>query len=385
MQKNADVVIIGGGVHGCSIAYHLAKAGVKNIAVLEKKYLASGGSGRSAAGIRQQFGTDINIYLSAETVKMIENLTDELDYPHDMELMQEGYTMLAYSESQLKQFEENSNRQNTLIPGCETEILSPGELKRRFPLLNTANLHGASFNRQDGHICPFHLTNSHAVAAKRLGVNFYTYQEVVNIFSEGSKVTGVETKDGHIINTPIVVNAAGPHGGQISRMVGLEIPMYPERHQILVTEPLDMVVPSMMISLTHGVYFKQTGNGSMLMGVNDPNEVKDFNENSTGGFLVEVAKKAMAHMPALRNTRVVRQWAGLYDITPDQQPILGPVDEIEGFYMNVGWSGHGLMMGPVIGKLMSQMITGKELDIDISCLHFNRFKTGELIPEPVCI
>jgi len=384
MLKNAEVVIIGGGVHGCSIAYNLAKAGVKDIVVLEKKYLGSGGSGRSAAGIRQQFGTEINIRLSTESIRIMENLTEELEYPHDMELMQNGYTMLAFSESQLEQLAENARLQNSLISGCRTEILTPEDLKEKFPLLNTEGIYGASFNRRDGHICPFHLTNAYAVAAKRLGVKFYTYQEVVNIHSEKARVTGVETKSGHIINTPVVVNAAGPEGKQVGRMVGLEIPMYPERHQLLVTEPLDMFLYSMVVSLAHGIYFKQTANGSMLMGLNDPHEVKDFNENSTCEFIIEVAKKVISHMPALRNTRVVRQWAGLYDITPDHQPVLGPVDEMEGFYMDVGWSGHGLMLGAVIGRLMTQIITGKEPDIDISCLHFNRFKTGDLVPEPVC-
>lgn len=387
MLKSADVVIIGGGVQGCSIAYHLAKKGIKNIAVLERSYLSSGGTGRSAAGIRHQFGTEINIKLAAESIRMIENLTHELDYPYEegLELMQKGYTMLAYSKSQLAQFEENAKRQNSLIPHCNTEILSPEDLKEKFPLLNINGLHGASFNEKDGHVNPFHLTNAYVMAAKRLGVNFYQHTEVVNIFCEGSKVKGVETKDGHVINTPIVINAAGPQGGQVSRMVGIEIPMYPERHQILVTEPLDMVLPSMMISLTHGTYFKQTSTGSILMGLNDPHEVKDFNEDSTGEFLIEAAKRITAHMPALRNTKVIRQWAGLYDITPDQQPILGPVDQVDGFYMDVGWSGHGLQLGPVVGKLMAQLINNEEPEIDIRPLNFNRFETGELIPEPVCV
>lgn len=384
MRKTANVVIIGGGIHGCSIAYHLAKKGFKDIVLLEKDYLANGGTGRSAAGIRHQFGTEINIRLAATSVKMMENLSEELDYPQGIGLMQGGYMMLAYTESQLDQFKKNAELQNELMD-AGTQILTVDEAANIVKGINKEGLVGASFNKRDGHIDPFQATQAYAEAAKRLGVEINTCTEVVDIKTSGSKVIGVVTQNGDVIDAEIVVNAAGPHGALIGKMVGLEIPLYPERHQILVTEPLEMFLPCMVISFTHGTYFKQTPHGSLLMGVGDPeHEVKDFNEESTWQFLKDVAKKITFHLPSLKDVRVVRQWSGLYDITPDSQAILGKTD-VDGFYLDVGWSGHGLQLGPVVGKLLAQDIAGEKPDIDYSAMSIDRFKIGQLIPEPACV
>ncbi|MFW5971032.1 MAG: NAD(P)/FAD-dependent oxidoreductase, partial [Desulfovermiculus sp.] len=374
MQNTAEVVIIGGGVHGCSIAYHLAQKGFSDIAVVEKGFLATGGTGRSAAGIRHQFGTEINIRLASESIKMMEQLKEELEYPCDLGFRQGGYMMLAYSESQLKQFEANVELQNKLV-NAGSRILSCEEVAAIVPGINThEGLLGASFNAKDGHIDPFHLTLAYAEAARRLGVNFYTQTEVLDVKTTRGKVTGVTTSRGDI-DAPVVVNAAGPHGRIIANMVGLDAPMYPERHQILVTEPIEEFLPCMVISLTHGCYCKQTPHGSLLMGVGDPNEVKDFNERSSWQFLQDVAQKVTFHIPVLERLRIVRQWAGLYDNTEDKQAILGETG-VEGFYIDIGWSGHGLQLGPVVGRLMAQKIAGQEPEIDIRAMSIDRFATG---------
>lgn len=384
MPRKAEVVIIGGGIHGCSIAYHLAKKGLQNVILLEKGYLACGGTGRSAAGIRHQFGTEINIRLAAASIKMMENLTEELAYPRSIDLLQGGYMMLADTVSQLEQFKVNARLQNELV-GANTQILTVDEIEAVVPGINSDDLVGASFNSRDGHIDPFHLTQAYADGAKRLGVSIFTETEVTDILVKANRVKGVVTHQGNIIETPMVVNAAGPHGALICRMVGLEIPLYPERHQILVTEPLEAFLPCMVISFTHGTYFKQTPHGSLLLGVGDPlHEVKDFNEESSWQFLKDVAKKVTAHLPKLKGVCIVRQWAGLYDMTSDSQGIVGATD-VEGFYVDVGWSGHGLQLGPIIGKLMAQMIAGEKPEIDISVMGIDRFKTSKLIPEPACV
>ncbi len=383
MQNKAEVVIIGGGVHGCSIAYHLARIGFTDIAVVEKSYLASGGTGRSAAGIRHQFGTEINIRLAAASIKIMENLQDELQYPYDIGFRQGGYMMLAYSESQLQQFEANVALQNKLV-NAGSQILSKEEVADIVPGINTREgLLGASFNEKDGHIDPFHLTLAYAEAARHLGVKFHTRTEVLDIQTKDNQVTGVLTDQGQI-TTPLVVNAAGPHGRIIANMVGLDVPMYPERHQILVTEPLEDFLPCMVISLTHGCYCKQTPHGSLLMGVGDPNEVKDFNQGSSWQFLQDVAQKVTFHIPVLEKLRIVRQWAGLYDNTEDKQAVLGET-AVRGFYLDIGWSGHGLQLGPIVGKLLAQKIAGQETDIDLTPMHIDRFASGQLIPEPACV
>lgn len=385
MTSKAEAVIIGGGVHGCSIAYHLAKMGWKNVVLLEKRYLAGGATGRSAAGIRHQFGTEINIHLAAESVKRMERLEEELDYPESIELMQGGYLMLAYSRDQLDQFKCNMELQKKLHPHNKTVILSPQEIKEMIPLINLEGLMGASFNPRDGHANPFHVNQAFANAASRLGVHIRTAREVVDINTQGDRVTGVTLNNGEQISSPVVVNAAGAHGKLLGRMVGLDIPVIPERHQILVTEPLEMFLYTMVISLTHGAYFKQTPHGSMLLGVGDPeNEVKDFNERSSWQFLQDVAKKVTFHMPALKNVNIIRQWAGLYDITPDSQAILGDT-EVKGFYLDLGWSGHGFQLAPVVGQIMAEIISGKKPVIDVGCMHLRRFEEGNLIPEPACV
>ncbi|WP_449240810.1 NAD(P)/FAD-dependent oxidoreductase [Desulfoscipio gibsoniae] len=384
MRKSANVVVIGGGIHGCSIAYHLAKRGFKDVVLLEKNHLASCGTGRSAAGIRHQFGTEINIRLAATSVKMMENLAEELDYPRGIDLMQGGYMMLAYTESQLEQFRENAEMQNSLM-NAGTRILTVAEAAEIVKGLNMEGLLGASFNKRDGHIDPFHATQAYADAAKRLGVEIYTRTEVVDIKTGGGKVTGVVTDQGDVIDTGVVVNAAGPYGAIVGKMVGLDIPLYPERHHIAVTEPLEMFLPCMVISFTHGTYFKQTPHGSLLLGVGDPeHEVKDFNYESTWQFLKDVAQKNIYHLPILKKVKVVRTWAGLYDMTPDSQAILGKTD-VGGFFLDIGWSGHGLQLGPVVGKIMAQVIAGETPDIDITVMSLDRFRTGKLIPEPACV
>ncbi|MHB1653045.1 MAG: NAD(P)/FAD-dependent oxidoreductase [Desulfitobacteriaceae bacterium] len=384
MRKSANVVIIGGGIHGCSMAYHLAQKGFSDIVLLEKRFLASGGTGRSAAGIRHQFGTEINISLMADSVKIMENLTKELDYSQGISLMQGGYMLPAYSQKVLNQFKKNAELQNTILDN-KTRILTPEEVANAIPGINKEGLLGASFNQKDGHVDPFHLTQAYANAAKRLGVEIYTETEVADIKTKGGRITGVVTNKGELIDTPVVVNAAGSHGIFIGKAVGVEIPITPERHQIMVSEPLEMFLPFMVMSLDSGVYFKQTPHGSLLLGVGDPeHEVKDFNEESTWQFLRDAAKKITTVWPKLKGVRIVRQWSGLYDVTPDHQAILGKTD-VEGFYLDLGWSGHGLMMGPVVGKLMAQMIAGEEPDIDISAMNLKRFKLGKLIPEPAVV
>ncbi len=381
----ADAVIIGGGVHGCATAYYLAKAGCKRVVLLEKGYLASGGTGRSGAGIRHQFGTEINIRLSSAAVRMMENLEQELEYPRGISLMQKGYLIIAYTETQMEQFAKNVQLQREIDPENLTEILTTEEINRKLPFLNVEGVLGGTFNRRDGHANPFHVVQAFAEAAKRLGVDIRTFTEVVDIRTDQGKVTAVVTDKGEVIQTPVVVNCAGPHGAVVSKMAGVDIPLYPQRHQVAVTEPLEMFLPCMVLDFTHGTWFKQTPDGSLILGVGDPeHEVKEINQRCTWEFMKDVAEKMVFHIPRLKDVVVVRQWAGLYDMTPDSQAILGATP-VEGFYLDVGWSGHGFQLGPIVGKIMAELISGQKPCIDVSCMSLERFEKGELIPEPNCV
>ena len=379
MIKTADVVIIGGGISGVAIAYNLAKKGVKNIVVIEKSYLASGATGRCGAGVRQQWGTEMNCRVAMESIKFFETANEELQYDRDIEFKQGGYLIVASTEKEDLQFQKNVALQRSL--GMEVEYMTPKEATRIVPYLNTENLTSATFCQKDGHLNPFLATDAYAKAAERLGVEIYTYTEVIGINTKNGKVTGVLTNVGEIF-TNTVVNAAGGYSKNIADMVNIDIPVYSERHQILVTEPVEQMQGPMVMSFSLNIYCQQTPHGSFIMGRGDDKEPRDLRVSSSWQFLDEMAKTVTNLLPPLGNLRLVRQWAGLYNMTPDRQPIYGAVDGVEGFYLAVGYSGHGFMFAPMTGLLMSEIILGEKTSIDISSLDLGRFKRNELVFEP---
>lgn len=378
VARTADAVVVGGGIQGVAVAYQLATRGLRPLLV-EQGYLASGSTGRCAAGVRQQWGTEMNVLLARASIKMFERMEEELDYPRGIEFKQRGYLILAYHERQWEQFLRNVALQRSL--GVPVEVLSPEGAREIVPYLNVEGVVGATFCPEDGHINPFRAVEAYAQAAVRLGAEIWTFTRVTGIAVEGGRVVAVHTTRGDI-STPVVVNTAGPWSDQVARMAGLEIPTYAQRHQILVTEPVGPVQGPMVISFFHGLYCQQTPHGSFIMGLGDPHEPRNLDCGATWRFLEEMAAVVTKMLPPLAELRVVRQWAGSYDMTPDAQPILGPAPEVEGYYYSVGFSGHGFMLAPMTGKLLAQLITGEEPDIAVDRLGPNRFARGELILEP---
>ena len=379
MINTADVVIIGGGISGCSIAYNLAKKGVKNVVVLEKNFLASGSTGRCGAGIRQQWGTEMNCRLSMESIKFFETANEELEYDGDIEFKQGGYLLVSSTEKEDAQFKKNVELQKSL--GIPVEYLTPKEAAKIVPYLNASIIRSATFCPKDGHLNPFLTTDAYAKAARRLGVKIYTFTEVIGIKTENRKIRGVITNKGEI-STNIVVNAAGGYSKQIADMVGINIPAYSERHQILVTEPVEPMQDPMVMSFSLNIYCQQTPHGSFIMGRGDDNEPRDLRITSSWHFLDEMAKTVVELLPPIGELRVIRQWAGLYNMTPDKHPVYGSVKDLEGFYLALGFSGHGFMLGPMTGLLMAEQILGEKNTIDISKLTLDRFEKGELVFEP---
>lgn len=377
MIKKADIVIIGGGVVGCSIAYNLAKLGAKNIILLEKNTLASGATGRCGAGIRQQFGTKMNCILARESIKIFENLSQELEY--DIELNQGGYLILAYTEKEVNQFKKNVALEQSL--NIKARFITVEEAKEIVPPLNTEGILTATFCPTDGHANPFKTNFAYAEAAERLGVKIYTFTEVKEIETENHKIVAVNTDKGKVL-TPIVVNAAGGYSGIIGKMVGVDLPVYSQRHQILITEPLDPLFRPMLMSFSRNFYCQQTPHGSIIMGFGDPNERKDGDIGSSWQFAQEMAQKMTAVVPLLKEVSMIRQWAGLYNMSPDAQPILGEHPQIEGFYMAIGFSGHGFMLAPITSKLIAELILKRKTSLPIDKLEIGRFERGELIIEP---
>jgi len=313
MIKRASVVVIGGGIIGCSIAYNLARMGCKNIVLFEKNTLASGATGRCGAGIRQQFGTEMNCILARQSIKIFENLSQELDY--DIELNQGGYLMLAYTEKEVNQ-EVNQFKKNVALEqslGIDARFITVEEAKEIVPPLNTEGLLAATFCPSDGHANPFNTNFAYAEAAQRLGVKIYNFTEVKEIKTEDNRIVSVNTDKGEVL-TPIVINAAGGYSGEIGKMAGVEIPVYSQRHQILITEPVDPLFKPMLMSFSRNFYCQQTPHGSIIMGFGDPDEPKGYNIGTSWQFAREMAKKMTAVVPLLKEVSMIRQWSGLYNM-----------------------------------------------------------------------
>jgi sarcosine oxidase subunit beta len=378
MKRGTEVAIIGGGVSGCAIAYHLARLGCREVSVYERGYLASGSTGRCGAGVRAQWGTEMNCRLAFGSLKRFERLAEELDYP-DIEFKQGGYLILAFSRAQLRQFEKNVVLQRSL--GIPSRAVTPGEARRIVPHLGAPDLAGATYSSSDGHCNPFKVTDAYALAARRLGVEINTHTEVLGLEVRGSRVLGLRTSRGPV-SCSAVVNAAGPYSAAVAEMAGVKLPVFSQRHQILVTEPVAPMQDPMVISFTHGLYCQQTPHGSFIMGLGEPTEPKGFDTGHSWQFLAELARRIDYLLPPLGKLRIVRQWSGLYNVTPDAQPVLGSAGDPANFWQAVGFSGHGFMLAPMVGEIMAQMILGLEPTVSVTCLDLGRFARGDLVLEP---
>ncbi|MBN2605459.1 MAG: FAD-binding oxidoreductase [Bacilli bacterium] len=371
---NAEIVIIGAGISGVSIAYNLANKGVKNIVVFDSEYLTSGSTGRCGAGVRQQWGTKMNCLLAKKSVEFFEKAQEVLQYPRDIEFKQEGYLIVATNELEDEQFTKNVLLQQSL--GIPVKKLTPLEAKQIVPHLNIDKIVSATYCKTDGHLNPFTMTEAYYLAAKRLGVTFYFHEKVTDIIVENNKIQKVITNKREV-QTHKVVNAAGGYSKEVAKLANVDVPVFSENHEILVTEPIEKIQGPMVISFALNIYCQQVPHGSFIMGRSDPFMPHSHNIESSWKFLDEMAKTAVGLLPPLGELRVVRQWGGLYNISPDRQPIIGGTKELEGFYLACGFSGHGFMFAPMTGLLLSEIILEEPTTIDINELHLDRFKDGD--------
>lgn len=376
LPKSAEVVIIGGGVVGSAIAYELTKRGIKDVVILEKSYISSGSTGRCGAGVRQQWGLEMNCRLAKGSVDIFENLTEELDY--DIEFRQGGYLVLAHSDSQVAQFEKNIELQNSV--GIPSRFVDHDEAKEICPPINTDAFIKATYCPTDGHANPFKTNFAYIRAAQRGGASVFRYTEATDILVEDGNVKSVITDKGKI-DTNIVINAAGPWSKEVAAMADVEIPTYSERHQCLASEPIDQLFDTMVISFQIGIYLQQVPHGSFVMGIGEDEE-PSHNIHSTWQWLEYFTGELLNIIPILKDLRVVRQWGGSYNRTPDAAPILGEAADVKGFYNAVGFSGHGFMIAPMTAVCIAEQIVGNEPPVDISPLSIERFRTGDLVVEP---
>ena len=376
MKRSAEVVIVGGGVNGCSIAYQLARKGVRDVVIVEKDQVCSAASCRCPGGFRHQWGTEADILLMAASIKMFAGLQDELEYPQDLEIRQIGYMFLLYTEDEVEQYRRNIQLQRSL--GIPVDLLTPQEARGIAPPLNTDGLLAAAFCPWDGRANPWLVTHAYAWAARRLGVEIYTGTRVVGLATDDGKVKSVITDKG-VIETSRVVCVAGVHSPEIARMAGIDnLPIRPSLREVLITERVARAPCPALMSQYVG-YF-QTAHGDVLPGLRPP-EIETFDMHNTRDFLVRTASAFVKVAPVLGPIRVLRSWAGSYDMTPDAHPIVGPMPGTEGFYVAAGFSGHGFMMAPVVGKVMAEIVVGEPTSVDITALEPQRFERGGHVAE----
>ncbi|QWB99500.1 FAD-binding oxidoreductase [Mycoplasmatota bacterium] len=374
-MNRANIVIIGAGISGLSIAYNLAKKGMKDICVVDKSHFLAGATARCGAGVRQQWATELNCILAKKSIEFFAHANETLGYHRDIEFKQGGYLILSSSEEEDKQFEKNVKLQNSL--GIPTKHLSKEEALKIVSHLNPDSFTSATFCETDGHVNPFLMSEAYYLAAQKLGVEFHFFTEVKNIETKHGKITKVIT-DKFEIETNKVVNAAGGYSQEIGAMVGLDIPVYSENHEILVTERAKAMLGPMVMSFSKNIYCQQVPHGSILMGRNNPDALHNHDISSSWKFLDDMAKTVNHILPEVAKQRVIRTWGGSYNISPDFQPIISD-SSIDGFYIACGYSGHGFMFAPITGELLSEIILGEPLEDYAKALHMDRFKNMDKI------
>jgi len=368
-KSNAAVAIIGGGIMGASTAYHLARRGCTDVVILEKEFLAQASTGLSAGGIRQQFSHPANIRLSQEAVRLFERFEEEFGV--DIDFRQVGYLFLAQSEATWQEFLTNVEVQRA--NNVPVEVLTPDEIRYRWPYLVVDDLKGGTFGPKDGYADPYSVAMAFATAARRMGVRIEEQTNVTGILVEGGRVKGVETTRGPV-SAPAVVNVAGAWGAQVAKMAGFDLPVVPYRRQVFVTKAFDAIpkpVP-MILDIEPAFYFRGEGPG-ILMGMSDQEEPPSLNTNVDYHFLERVIEMAVRRAPLLEEAEILRGWGGLYDITPDDNPIIGPLPGAEGFYCAIGFSGHGFQQGPTVGRVLAELILDGRTDFDLSPFAHDRF------------
>jgi sarcosine oxidase subunit beta len=381
-MHTADVVLIGGGIVGSSIAYHLVAAGCKNILVIERESAQGKGStGKSMGGVRAQFSTPVNIQMSLYSIPFYASFEERLGHPCDYR--PQGYLFCATNDKHLAYLRANYEKQVAM--GLKNVRLVDGtEIRTQFPQLRSDDIIGGSFCSTDGFVDPYSAMIGFMTWACDHGATLWKNMKVTGIArcDDGSFEVAT-TRD--TVSTHKVVNCAGAWAATIARMVGIDLPVEPLRRMLVPTEPFDQfphTVP-MIIDMSTGFHFRPESRG-FLLAWNDPEETPGYKTDFDPNFIEKILTRAADRVPVFENVAVnpKRAWAGLYEMTPDHHPILGESAEVPGFYFANGFSGHGVMHAPATGKILSDLILNGKADlIDATLLNFSRFAQGRTIHE----
>jgi sarcosine oxidase subunit beta len=382
MTETADVVIIGSGIVGSSVAYHLTQAGCTNVLVMEREaHQGKGSTGKSMGGVRAQFSTPVNIQMSKYSIDFFSKFDAVVGHPADYRA--HGYLFCATNEKHLAYLKANRERQKALGV-TNVEWVMPDDIVKMVPQLRVDDVLGGTFCPTDGFVDPHSVMMGFMLNAREKGVRLWLETEVTGIQTEGGKIRGVATTRGNV-STGVVVNAAGAWAARVAEMAGADLPVEPLRRQLVPTEPFDQLPQRfpMVIDMSTGFHFRREGKG-ILLAWNDPEETPGFKTDFDSSFVEKILTHAASRVPVLAEAGVNprRAWAGLYEMTPDHHAIIGPASNIEGLYFVNGFSGHGVMHSPASGKVAADVILEGHSDlIDARQLSVERFATGRLLEE----
>ena len=377
----ADVVLIGAGIVGSSIAYRLTAAGCKNVLVIERESSQGKGStGKSMGGVRAQFSTPVNIQMSLYSIPFYATFEERLGYPCDYR--PQGYLFCATTEKHMAYLRANYEKQ--LAMGLKNvQLVAGDEIRSRLPQLRGDDIVGGSFCSTDGFVDPYSAMTGFMAWASDHGATLLKNAAVVSITRRGGGFEITTTRE--VVSARIVVNCAGPWATEIASMVGIALPVEPLRRMLVPTEPFDLFphTAPMIVDMSNGFHFRPEARG-FLLAWNDPEETPGYKTDFDPAFIEKILTRAADRVPMFENLEVnpKRAWAGLYEMTPDHHPILGESPEVPGFFFANGFSGHGVMHAPATGKILSDLILIGNTDlIDASLLNFSRFAEGRTIHE----
>jgi sarcosine oxidase subunit beta len=377
VPSSAAVVVIGGGVIGLSAAYHLAVRGVRDVVLVDKDALGSGSSSKAAGGVRAQFSDPVNATLGARSLETFRDFSAL--FGQEIDLHQVGYLFLLSTPESVAAFEANVALQNDL--GIPSRMIGVEEARRLSPLIATEGLLAGAYSPTDGHCTPESVVLGYASAARRAGATLLPYCAATGIDVRDGCIVGVRTEAG-TIRTDTVVCAAGAWSAEVGSWVGVDLPVTPLRRQILVTEPVPGLDPHtpFTIDFDTSFYFHAEGRG-LLLGMSDPDETPGFKLTRSDGWLPRLGAAIERRAPALAEIGISGGWAGLYEMTPDHNALVGRADSVENFLYATGFSGHGFLMGPAVGEVMRDLHLGEQTFVDVTGLSAARFADRDVRPE----
>ncbi len=385
-MQTADVVIIGGGIIGASIAHHLVESGCRSVLIVEReKHQGKGSTGKSMGGVRAQFATEVNIRMSLYSIPFYAQFEERLGEPSGYR--PQGYLFLATNPAQLDSLRTNQQKQIAL--GLQSVgMLAVEEICKLYPQLRADDVLGGSFCSTDGFVDPYSCMTGFTRSACAQGASIWREAEVTAIRRDEKGISGVDTSRGAIASR-VIVNAAGPWAREVAAMAGFDLPVTPLRRMLVPSEPFDTfpLTAPMIIDMSNGFHFRPEGRG-FLLAWNDPEEPPSRSTDFDPSFVEKILLKAANRVPMFEELPVnpKRGWAGLYEMSPDHHGILGAVKEVPGFFCANGFSGHGVMHAPATGKIISDLVLkGKTELIDASVLRPERFAEGDLVHETVVL